>query len=402
MQLFTGKNYLKIDIANSFGLDKENWNARLSWFNDNEGKLDELVKEAESPAMFYAGVQAYRKCIAGKESGYPVSLDATASGLQILACMTGDRSAAKLCNVVNTGKREDAYTIVYEEMCSELGEAGNIERDDCKKAIMTSLYGSVAQPKKVFGKGKLYYTFQDTMDKMAPAVWELNKAFLDIWDPEVLEHNWTLPDNFHVKVKVMGVETETVHFLNKPYDTYRKVNMPTEDGRSLGANSTHSVDGYIVREMERRCNFDTETLRNIRAMISDTRGGYKPHHRRNDDVVITEILWNLYKKTGVLSARIFDYLTYDSLHIVDVDVIEELLNTLPPKPFKVITNHDCFRCLPHYANDLRMQYNRQLYELAKSDLLSHILSQMTNSDIKVGKLDETLADDILNADYALS
>lgn len=80
MQLFKGTDYLRIDIANSFGLDKKKWGERLSWFHENEHRLTDLVTEAESPAMFYAGIQAYYAAIAGEAIGYPVSLDATASG----------------------------------------------------------------------------------------------------------------------------------------------------------------------------------------------------------------------------------------------------------------------------------------------------------------------------------
>ena len=32
-QEFSGKDYLRIDIANSFGLDKEDWDVRLAWFD---------------------------------------------------------------------------------------------------------------------------------------------------------------------------------------------------------------------------------------------------------------------------------------------------------------------------------------------------------------------------------
>ncbi|WBQ32483.1 RNA polymerase 2 [Erwinia phage Kuerle] len=408
MQQFNGIEYLKIDVANSFGLDKKKWNERLAWFNENEHQLDSLIEQADSPAMFFAGVQAYRDAREGKPIGYPISLDATASGMQILACLTGDRKAAELCNVVPVfgddaeALRIDGYTVIYDRMVTTIGEAGQIERDDCKQGIMTSLYGSQAMPKKVFGEGKLYYTFQDTMNESAPAVWELNSAFLDIWDPEATEHNWTLPDLFHVKVKVMDEETETVHFLNAPYDTYRKVNRATESGRSLGANGTHSIDGYVVREMIRRCMYDMELIRNVRRMIAENKAGYKIQPVKDADYDMVVSLWDMYLKTGMLSLRICDYLDYDNIGLVDVEVVEALLDTLPKKPFQVITNHDCFRCLPHYGNDLRKQYNRMLYELAKGNLLSHMLSQMTNSEVQIGKLDPTLADDILNTEYALS
>ena len=107
-QTFSGKEYLKIDIANNMGLDKEDWDVRIQWFDDNEHQLDALLKQAEEPALYYAGVQAWKKVKEGKPSGYPISLDATSSGIQLLAALTGDRKAARLCNVVDTGHREDA------------------------------------------------------------------------------------------------------------------------------------------------------------------------------------------------------------------------------------------------------------------------------------------------------
>lgn len=77
---FTGKQYLQIDIASNFGLDKKSWNDRLSWFQKNEPKLEELLQEAKEPALFYAGVKAWREVQAGKPTGYMISLDATSSG----------------------------------------------------------------------------------------------------------------------------------------------------------------------------------------------------------------------------------------------------------------------------------------------------------------------------------
>ncbi len=112
MRQFTPMEYLQIDIANNFGLDTLNWDDRLQWFMDNENKLDSLLSQAKEPALFFAGVKAWRQVLNGEAIGYPISLDATASGFQILACLTGDRQAAELCNVVNTGNRLDAYTVI--------------------------------------------------------------------------------------------------------------------------------------------------------------------------------------------------------------------------------------------------------------------------------------------------
>lgn len=63
---------------------------------------------------------------------------------------------------------------------------------------------------------------------------------------------------------------------------------------------------------------------------------------------------------------------------------------------------DCFRCLPNYGNDLRRQYNTILADIAESDLLTSIVSQICRRVIQIGKLDPNLSGDIRQANYALS
>lgn len=145
MQTFTPREYLAIDIANNFGLDKEDWDVRIKWFDDNEPELENLAKKPhskggpETPAMFRAGVQAYRDMQAGNPIGYGISLDATASGMQLLAALTECRQSALICNVINAGKRMDGYTANYEEMVKRItaegGIAGSIKRADTKRAL---------------------------------------------------------------------------------------------------------------------------------------------------------------------------------------------------------------------------------------------------------------------------
>lgn len=397
MQRFTGLQYLMIDIASNFGLDKKTWDERLAWFKAHEHCLMEMLATAETPALYYAGVKAYEAALAGQPSGYPVSLDATASGLQILAALTGDRSAAELCNVVDTGRRADAYTGVYDRMLGKIGEEGKIQRTDVKQAVMTALYGSKAVPKEVFGEGALLAMFYDTMQEAAPAAWELNEAFLEMWNPEALCNSWVLPDNFHVHVKVMNQEKETVHFLNEPFDTFRTVNAPQEEGRSLGANTIHSLDGMIVREMGRRCNYDQAVVDRVYAALN----GEGQAGLDEDDTMVMQ-LWHHYQESGYLSARILDHLHYDNVDLVDSATIRELLNSLPKKPFQMMSIHDCFRCLPNYGNDLREQYNLQLQLIARSDLLQFLIRQLLQRSVNISKLDPDLWKEIDQAEYALS
>jgi hypothetical protein len=400
-QTFTGREYLKIDMANNYGLDKLNWDERLQWFNQNENQLDQLVQSAKEPALFYAGLKAYRDVEAGLPTGYMISLDATSSGLQLLAALTGDRSAAQLCNVVDVGARQDAYQRIYQHMQLVSQDTSKIAPEDVKQAIMTAFYSSVAVPRKVFGEGALLDIFYDTMKLMAPGAWELNEAFLSFWDPTAFKHSWILPDNFHVHINVMNQMKETVKFCGQPFDVYYYVNTPLPEGRSLGANTIHSIDGMIVRELSRRCDYDPARIKMMRHWL---KGPVGTSAGSTDDEMVF-LLWRHYQETGYLSARILQHLRPANLGLTNTADIIELLDSLPEKPFKVVSIHDCFRCLPHYGNDLRRQYNLQLELIAKSNLLASIIAQLLKQPVKsiqIGKLDPNLYQDIRETNYALS
>lgn len=398
-QEFTPIEYLQMDIAGSFGLDNKDWDVRLAWFEQHKNDLKGMMKLAKEPALYYAGMMAYEDYLAGKPSGYPVSLDATCSGMQILCVLTGDRLAAALCNVIDAGFRADAYTSIYQSMLVRVGQSGLITRDKTKNAILTALYGSEAIPKRVFGEGILLNGFHTTMETECPAVWELNKTYLAIWDATKTKYSWTLPDNYHVHVLIMGQMTESVTFLGNVYDVHTQVNMPVEEGRSLGANTTHSIDGMIVREMTRRCNYNPKVVTRVRECLNGIAIG-QPEPKEEDNEMV-QILWDHYIDTGYLSARILDHINIDNVSIVDAAVVWELVDSLPKKPFEIICIHDCFRCLPNYANDMRRQYNRQLYEIARSELLSSIFSQLLGHKAQIGKMDPTLKDDILESNYSI-
>lgn len=399
-QTFTGRQYLAIDIANNFGLDKLDWDQRLDWFENNRDQLSCLVQLADEPALFYAGISAWEEVCQGKPIGYMISLDATSSGLQILAALTGDRLAAQLCNVVDTGSREDAYTTIYQRMLLATGGNAKIDRAQCKEAVMTAFYSSTAVPKRVFGEGELLALFYQTMEASAPGAWELNETMLQLWNPEAYSHDWVLPDNFHAQIKVMDTVHETVHFDDQPFQVSYKVNQPVAEGRSLGANMVHAIDGMMVREITRRCDYDQAQVNRARSLLNGEDLALPAITPEQDQLFIDLI--NRYENTGYLSARILEVLHPDNLAQVDRTALTELLESLPDKPFRVVSVHDCFRCLPHYGNDLRKQYNLQLELIAKSELLSDMISQLVGRRVQINKLDPELWRDIAQTNYSLS
>lgn len=373
MQNFTGMEYLYIAVANHFGLDKSSWEDRIQWTKENNEELENLVFQgADEPAEMLGAVSALRKAEKGLPIGFPIGLDATTSCIQIMACLTNDEKAMQSCNVIGTGRREDAYQIVYDDMCEQLETKGDLKRIQIKEAIMTGVYGSLAKPKEIFGdKTPEYYQFSESMNYIFPRVWKLREMMLNRWNPKVVEYNWILPDNFHVHIPVYRPETLKGTFEGQVRYFNQYVVGPTPKGRSLGANLIHSVDAFMIREIVRRTNYDPEWIQKIKNMNH-------AQYYEDENTRMILILLDLYKKSGMLSQRILDYIRPYNLDILPEGMLEKLISRLSPKPFKMLTIHDCFRVHANYANELRKQYIELLAELTESDILDFLCMQINS------------------------
>lgn len=255
-QTFTGRDYLKIEIAGKYGYDRESWDYRIDWVNHRLDHLEDLKEEAENPVGYAKAVRALRMVQAGEPIGMPVEMDATASGIQILACLSGCTTTASAVNLIDTFCREDLYQEVANEMTKKLGSA--IERADVKKPTMTFFYGSEAVPKNAFGKGtRKHKAFVDAIKSRLPGANELMHLFQSCWNPEAEYYDWVMPDGHHVHIPVKDtvkkkIEVDELDHMTFLYQT--TIVSPQTEGRALAANIVHSVDGYVAREMIRRAH----------------------------------------------------------------------------------------------------------------------------------------------------
>lgn len=400
MKQFTPLEYLKIDISGNYGLDKKSWEERINWFDNNESQLENLIDKADSPALYYAGVKAYRNIQKDPEyiNTYPISLDATSSGTQILACLTGDRLAASVCNVINNGARMDAYTYIYKKFSKLVGDNPLITRDKVKAAIMRAFYGSVATPRELFGE--YLPIFEQVMSQEAPYCWALNKYLLKAWNPNIKEYSWVMSDNFHVHVKVYEKIEEEFAFMGKAYKFIHEENKPSVYGRAYSANLCHSIDALFMREVCAMAMHDPEKINNIKNLLNQKKYNLANTTKENKDMVSS--LVRLGKASGFLSARILDYLDEGTISLVPRDALQEIIDNIPAKPFEVIGIHDSYRVLPNYGNDIRRLYIFQLYKLARSNMLEFILTQLLGTKITINKGDKEMYKDVLFSEYALS
>ena len=80
MKEYLPLDYLCIDIANHFGLDKLLFEDRIQWVKDNYAQLEELADKADVKPLYMKAVHELRNVVAGKPTGHIVQLDATCSG----------------------------------------------------------------------------------------------------------------------------------------------------------------------------------------------------------------------------------------------------------------------------------------------------------------------------------
>lgn len=404
MKLYTGAEYLLIDLANSYGLDKELFSDRINWAKDNLDKLESMVMDAEEPLLFFKAVQSIRAVQAGKPVGHLVEVDATTSGIQIMSALTGCPTGALWTNLVKGDVRHDAYTQSFKTMQKYLNSTiSGIDRSMIKDALMTSFYGSEAMPKRIFGADTPELSsFYNMAQKDLKGCWELRNDLLELGKTTASSHSWTLPDKFQTyipsteKVKIeCEIDELDHHKFTHVYKEYKNEITTI----SLAANVIHSIDGYMVREVSRRCNYDRKHVIQVIEWITEIL------LERNEQVST-----DTSKMVSLVHLDKFEtkeeYNSLSSNQLCRLNIL--LYQVLDFAPTEVICIHDAYKAHPNGINGIRYWYAQILAELAESDLLSDIFTEIEGypvkyENVKGGYGKKELATLIRqNSEYALS
>nr|DAR27825.1 MAG TPA: DNA directed RNA polymerase [Caudoviricetes sp.] len=272
-----GNEWLLIDIANAYGLDKSNWETRLQWSRSNLEKLlddkglEELTNTASDKLLFKQAVKEYKHYLQTGKSRQIVRLDATASGYQLMSVITRDEKAMEKLNVLGNTKRQDFYSLVYDRVRELVqprdrddldawleAKAKELDlakpRDVIKASIMTSGYNSVATPKTMLGN--YYGVFEQAIEELASGPIRLKEYINSLYEPK-LYHSWRLPDGHYAYVPslVTKIHKIEVKELDKSIK-YPSFNIRCEDNeaskdnwRSLAVNLVHSLDAWVCRQV---------------------------------------------------------------------------------------------------------------------------------------------------------
>lgn len=416
MKTFTGWQYLLIDAANNFGLDKELFEPRIEWAEKHLHVLEDMAKDAENHPRFMKSVMAIRKAQQGIATGHLVGFDACCSGIQIMSAITGCEAGAYATGMINPNLRADAYSACTLEMNAILGGILDVSRKAAKDALMTAMYGSRKQPKIIFGTDTPELAaFYQAVQTICPGAYELLQELLMSWQPYALKHSWKLPDGYDAVVKVMQkiegearnrIEVDELDHATFTYIWYE--NEGSKEGLSNVANVIHSIDAYILRCLIRLCNYDRQLITYVNSVVelellSRTFNGAAAVIERDAklDYYVTQ-----YQRSQMPDITIAQHLTEFNVGQLDTTHLQQLRSLMESmlvyQPFEIVSIHDEFQCHANNMNHLRQQYINVFALLAESEILSDILGQLHNCTGKYPKRSKNLGQKIRQSNYMLS
>lgn len=387
MKTFNAMQYLAIDIANHFGLDKLNYEDRINWVKANRDYLEDYQNQAEEPILFAKAVKALRDVEAGKPVGHLVHFDSVCSGLQIMSAVMRCKKGASLTGLIDPDNRVDAYSLITEKM----GKQG-ITRKQSKQALMTMLYGSKAVPEAVFGDDvELFY---NTVASECAGAYELLQVLIDSWDSQTLAHTWVMPDSHYVHCPVMETVNKRATLNEWDYTPHVLIreNIALKKGLFNAANVIHSIDAYILRSLVRRCNYDKPMFKRALEALQQT--------GETNNALTTVKRFNATQMADI--SDIHDMIMNGANYPKPMKdkLIAIIKQVLSYEPFDVVCIHDSFACHANHMNTLRFHYNSILAELSESTVIDDILNQLFGDEEPVKK-GESIYEYIINSNYAL-
>lgn len=416
MKNYTSFEFLCIDVANQFGLDKSLFEERIQWVKDNFNQLMVIDSPKKERPLYVKAVQALYKACRNIPTGHMVGLDATCSGMSIMSVVTKCYNGCLATNLIDPNVRNDAYTMVTTEASDMLDGELIVSRQDAKDATMTTLYGSQKNPREIFGTDTPELdAFYAGLVAVAPKAVELLGDLRMAWQPYAREHRWVAPDNFNIRIKVMRkvegerVEVDELDGATFTYDYY--VNEGTKSALKLVANVTHSLDSFLVREMELRCNYNKpQVLNAVRFMQEEQQA------RLNGSVeqdlaqasTLAHQLIALYGNNAMPVVRLLNNLTKGDVQYMSDKHIVVMLNLasqlLEREPFEIVTIHDEIKAHANDCNWMRLTYVQIMADLARARVLEDIYEQITGlTPTYEDQMDgDELAELIMGSCYALS
>lgn len=151
------EEWLAFQVATTWGLDKATMEERQEWVNHNHALITRVATDpignlsdwegADEPWSFLAACEEFYACFINcsrHHTRLPIAVDATCSGLQIMAGLARDKSTAGMVNVLPGSKPQDAYKAIAEASIDQIPERLRScwDRKKTKRSVMTICYNA--------------------------------------------------------------------------------------------------------------------------------------------------------------------------------------------------------------------------------------------------------------------
>ena len=283
----TAVDWLKFHVATQYGLDKEPIANRIKWTEQHHNLIEQIVKDpignlhewevADEPWQFLAACEEYYACVINCSrhyTGLPIAVDATCSGLQILAGLARDASTAKLVNVLPSDKPQDAYKVIAEASKPNIPECLHDvwDRKCTKRTVMTVPYNAkpfsnrgyireaLAEKHVEVHKDvltKVVSAVRQAMDEVVPGPMAVMKwiesTVAELIKQGATQITWTTPSGFTVTQRLMKPDVEKLRL--KLLGTVTKVHVAVGDSdevdlmhhkNATAPNLIHSLDASLL------------------------------------------------------------------------------------------------------------------------------------------------------------
>ena len=248
------ESWLRFQVATTYGLDKSTMEERQEWTLHNHDLIRRVVTDpignlsdwesADEPWQFLSAAEEYYYTCITCERNYTrscIAVDATCSGLQILAGLARDKSTAKLVNVLPSDRPQDAYKVIAEEAKPNVPVhlQQYMDRKTTKRTVMTVPYNAkpfsnrgyireaLAENRYEAGELKLagievekedltavVKAVRDAMDVIVPGPMKvmkwIEKEVSSAIDRGLDELKWETPSGFIVTQRLMKPQLETI------------------------------------------------------------------------------------------------------------------------------------------------------------------------------------------------
>lgn len=410
---FTGQEWLLINLASHYGLDKEVYDVRLAFgrevleelkrattFDEYALILNPWTIKADVPEEFAACAIAIWDTLQGDSSNYAVGLDVCNSGAQIMSCLGRCLIGMKNTGLINTGERPDLYIKILANV-----QGFQTSRPEVKQATVPHLYGSKLEPKNVFGEER-YDDFISACRKTMPVVEWAKDVLISSWNSNALFHEIILPNGGVCHMKVIDKTQYVGKFQGFNYNFYVEENKAKPFGEigttSLAANTIHPFDSYVLSELDARCNYSTDKLQTCLAIIDS-------HIAIGSSGVVDElvILNQLTNKFNICSIVAVEHLAFDKLNGLDnvyLNRVRELVESvLELKHFELKCIHDEYGCLPNHVNTMKLHYNVIMAEAYQSTWLIDTIELLSGVSYHqyLPAIDPVIVQAILDNNYAI-